>query len=457
MGRYPQRLGESELFGKTLTGTNPANFRRVAVPMLSLALVAGLLWSSVFDSAATAADAAPAAVNPSAAATPQVERGRYLALAGNCQTCHTRPGGRPYEGGLPFTTDFGVIYSTNITADPRAGIGGWTLQQFVRAMREGVDAQGEHLYPAFPYTAFTRLNDADLQALYAFFKTVPASGYRAPDNQMRFPFDRRELLGIWKTLFFEPARFTPRADRSADWNRGAYLVEGLGHCGACHTPRNLLGAEKADESMSGGWYYDHIPGGAVRKWSAVNLTQASSGLKAWSIDDMTSYLKTGHGNRAGSFGPMNEVIANSTRHLGDADLRAMATYLKALPAIERSDTQSLSDRERGAGETLYTIHCGTCHLPTGMGSMPGEDLGPPLAGSAVVQAPDPYSLINVILYGTKVVTPTPPKAWKDMKPLYDSLDDDEVAQIANYLRSSWGNRGGVVKESDVEAQRDDGE
>ncbi len=426
----------------------PTMLRRLAVAAAVLASFLTLPW-------APAAAAAPAASAP--AGESLVERGRYLALAGNCQTCHTRPGGRPYEGGLSFTTDFGIIYSTNITADPRAGIGSWTLPQFVRAMREGVDAEGQHLYPAFPYTAFTRLSDGDLQALYAYFKTVPASAYRAPANDMRFPFDRRELLGIWKKMFFEPARFTPRADRSAEWNRGAYLVEGLGHCGACHTPRNLLGAEKADQAMSGGWYYDHIPGGAVRKWSAVNLTQAASGLKAWSIDDMTSYLKTGHGTRAGSFGPMNEVIANSTRHLGDADLRAMATYLKALPAVERSDTQSLSDRERGAGETLYTIHCGTCHLPTGLGSKPGEDLGPPLAGSAVVQAAEPYSLINVILYGTKVVTPTPPKAWKDMKPLYDSLDDDEVAQIANYLRSSWGNRGGAVKESDVEAQRDDDE
>lgn len=400
---------------------------------------------------------AAATEGSSALAQDAVARGRYLATAANCQTCHTRSGGKPYEGGLPFTTDFGVIYSTNITSHPQAGIGRWTLAQFVRAFREGVDEQGQHLYPAFPYTAFSRLTDADLADLYAYFKTVPASAYRAPENDMRFPFGQRQLLGPWKSMFFESARFTPRQDRSAEWNRGAYLVEALGHCGACHSPRNLLGAEKGDQAMSGGWYYDKIPGGAVRRWSAVNLTQAQSGLRAWSIGDLTSYLKTGHGTRAGSFGPMNEVIENSTRNLSDADVRAMAVYLKSLPAVERSDEQSLSDRERGAGETLYTIHCGTCHLPTGAGAKPGEDLGPPLAGSAVVQSPEPYSLINIILYGTQVITPTPPKAWKNMKPLYDSLDDDEVAQIANYLRSSWGNRGGKVTEADVAEQRSDDE
>jgi len=412
-------------------------------------------WRRLFVSVVVLIAAATEGAN--AVAQDAVARGRYLATAANCQTCHTRSGGKPYEGGLSFTTDFGVIYSTNITSHPQAGIGGWTLAQFVRAFREGVDDQGQHLYPAFPYTSFSRLTDADLADLYAYFKTVPASTYRAPANDMRFPFNRRELLGPWKSMFFDSARFTPRKDQSAEWNRGAYLVEGLGHCGACHSPRNLLGAEKTDQAMSGGWYYDKISGGAVRRWSAVNLTQAQSGLRAWSIGDLTSYLKTGHGTRAGSFGPMNEVIENSTRQLTDADVRAMAVYLKSLPAVERSDEQSLSDRERGAGETLYTIHCGTCHLPTGAGAKPGEDLGPPLAGSAVVQSPEPYSLINIILYGTQVITPTPPKAWKNMKPLYDSLDDDEVAQIANYLRTSWGNRGGKVSEADVAEQRSDDE
>lgn len=384
-------------------------------------------------------------------------QGQYLAIAANCETCHTRPGGKPFEGGLAFETQFGVIYSTNITSDRANGMGAWTYSEFVRAMREGVGRSGEHLYPAFPYTAFTKLSDADLQALFEFMKTIPASSYVAPENDMKFPFDRRELLGIWKTLFLDSARYQIDPDRSAQWNRGAYLVEALGHCGACHTPRNLLGAEIEDEFLAGGWYFDKVTDRSVRKWSTSNLTSASSGLQAWSIADLETYLQTGHGTRAGSFGPMNEVIKFSTSRLTTKDISAMASYLKSLPAIERSEELSLSDRERGAGETLYTIHCGTCHLPTGEGSVPGEELGPPLKGSAIVQAPDPYSLINIMLYGTQVITPTPQKAWKNMKELYDALDDDEVAMIANYLRSSWGNRGGRVTEEQVAAQRTDDE
>jgi mono/diheme cytochrome c family protein len=218
-----------------------------------------------------------------------------------------------------------------------------------------------------------------------------------------------------------------------------------------------LGAEIEDEFLAGGWYFDKVTDRSVRKWSTSNLTSASSGLQSWSIEDLETYLQTGHGTRAGSFGPMNEVIKFSTSRLIAKDISAMASYLKSLPAIERSEELSLSDRERGAGETLYTIHCGTCHLPTGEGSVPGEELGPPLKGSAIVQAPDPYSLINIMLYGTQVITPTPQKAWKNMKELYDALDDDEVAMIANYLRSSWGNRGGRVTEEQVAAQRTDDE
>jgi mono/diheme cytochrome c family protein len=384
-----------------------------------------------------------------------VTRGRYLATVANCVSCHTRPGGVAFAGGLPFVTDFGTLHSTNITSDPTAGIGRWSLEQFTRAMREGVDDEGQHLYPAFPYTAFTKLSDRDIADLYIFLKTIPASKQVAPPNVMKFPFDRRELLSVWKRMFFSSQRFVARADRSAEWNRGAYLVEGPAHCGACHTPRNLLGAEKASAAFAGGTHYDAVPGGAVRRWSAVNLTNSSSGLKAWRVEDIVGYLKTGHGERAGSFGPMNEVIVNSTSQMTDADLRAMAVYLKSLGAVDIGGAVELSGRARGAGETLYTIHCGTCHLPTGLGSTPGQDLGPPLAGSAVAQAPDPASLINIILYGSQVVRPTPPKAWKNMKPLYDALDDEQVAAVANYVRSSFGNRAGEVTAADVERQRSD--
>jgi mono/diheme cytochrome c family protein len=400
-----------------------------------------------------AAEAAPAAAAPLSPEAAKIAAGRYLAVAGNCANCHSREDGDPFSGGVEFKTDFGTIYSTNITPDTTAGIGEWTEAQFVRAMREGVDDEGQHLYPAFPYTAFTKISDADLSALFAYLRSLTPSGYQAPENDLRFPYNQRWLLGLWKWLFFDAARFQQQPARGAQWNRGAYLVDGLGHCGACHTPRNFLGAEKDDKYLAGGVYNDKIPGGEVRPWAAVNLTQADSGLKTWSVSDLTGYLHTGHGQRAGSFGPMNEVIGNSLRQLSAADVEAMAVYIKSLPAIETSDTQSLSESERTEGETQYTIHCGTCHLPTGLGSTPGTDLGPPLVGNPVVQAPSPATLINVILNTSEVLTPAPAASWKNMEGQGDKIEDEQVAAIANYLRSSWGNRGGKVSAADVAKQR----
>ncbi len=416
---------------------------------MGVVTAAALAW--LMGSTLRAAD--PPAAAPLSPQAAIIEAGRYLAVAGNCSTCHTRADGDPFAGGVEFKTDFGTIYSTNITPDATAGIADWTEAQFVRAMREGVDDEGEHLYPAFPYTAFTRISDTDLSALFAYLKSLAPSGYQAPANDLRFPYNQRWLLGLWKWFFFDAARFQQQPARGAQWNRGAYLVDGLGHCGACHTPRNFLGAEKGDKYLAGGVYNDTIPGGEVRPWAAVNLTQADSGLKTWSVSDLTGYLSTGHGQRAGSFGPMNEVIGNSLRQLNAADVEAMAIYIKSLPAIETSDTQSLSESDLAEGETQYTIHCGTCHLPTGLGSAPGSDLGPPLVGNPVVQAPSPATLINVILNTSEVLTPAPTAGWKNMQGLGDKIDDAQVAAIANYLRSNWGNRGGEVTAADVAQQR----
>jgi mono/diheme cytochrome c family protein len=410
----------------------------------------GAVATAPAPAAGTPSSPDAAALSPAAA---QIEAGRYLALAGNCASCHSRPEGEPLAGGVEFRTDFGTIYSTNITSDPASGIGKWSEAQFVRAMREGLDDQGAHLYPVFPYTSFTKLGDADLSALYAYLKTVAPSGYEAPKNDLRFPYNQRWLLGLWNWLFFDAKRFQADPAHDVQWNRGAYLVEGAGHCSSCHTPRNFLGAEKHDKYLSGGVYNDRVAGGDVRPWSAANLTQADSGLKSWSVADLTGYLKTGHGQRAGSLGPMNEVIGNSLRQLTDADIVAIASYIKSLPAIETSGTQSPSDAERANNETQYTIHCGTCHLPTGLGARPGSDLGPPLVGDAIVQAASPASLINVILNPSEVLTPAPSAGWKNMEGQGDKVDDDQVAAIANYVRSNWGNRGGKVTAADVARQR----
>lgn len=379
-----------------------------------------------------------------------IERGEYLSHAGNCMTCHTREGGEPFAGGVAFETDFGTIYSTNITPDTTAGIGDWSEEDFVRAMHEGVSADGSNLYPAFPYPSFTKVSESDVKAIFAYMKTVAPSSYQPPENDMGFPFNQRGLMSIWNALFFEEGRFEENSSEDAEWNRGAYLVEGLTHCGTCHTPRNALGGLDAARALSGGTYNDKVAPGEIRPWSAVNLTQATDGLASWSQEDIFNYLHTGHGARAGTFGPMNEVITESLQKLSAEDVTAMSVYIKSLPPIERAPELTLSADELRAGELLYTVHCGTCHLPSGEGD---PSIGPPVAGSAIVQAEDPASLINVILYGAEVPFPAPPGAWKSMEAFGQKLDDDEVAELSNYLRASWGNRGGRVTEDDVIRQR----
>ena len=379
----------------------------------------------------------------------QTDPGRYLAIVGNCSSCHTAPGGKPFAGGVAFQTDFGTLYSSNITADPKFGIGRWTKQDFMNAMRRGVRPDGQHLYPAFPYPAFTKVSDADLGELWRYLRTLAPVSQSPPANALRFPYNQRSLMAVWKALFFNEGALAPDRSKSVEWNRGAYLAEGLGHCGACHTPRNMLGAEKKDVALTGGAYSDVVQPGMVRPWSTPNLTSAKQGLAAWSIEDLVSYLKTGHGSRGGTFGPMNEVIGNSTQYFTDADLRALASYLKALPA-RTGDTATASAKDVAAGEVPYTVHCGTCHLPTGLGD---PKQGPPLLGSAVVQSPDPATLINVILYGAQPPKPAPPHAWDNMKAFANDLEDADVAAIATYVRGTWGNSGSAVTEQQVARQR----
>jgi mono/diheme cytochrome c family protein len=258
---------------------------------------------------------------------------------------------------------------------------------------------------------------------------------------------------VWKALFFDEGVYVPDAAQSEEWNRGAYLVDALAHCSACHSPRNFLGAEKSSMAMTGGAYRDKVPSGEVREWSAPNLTSASTGLATWTERDIVDYLKTGTNSFIETFGPMNEVIVNSTQHLEEADLHAMAVYLKSLPENEVSPAAPASDAVLRQGETIYNVHCGTCHLPTGLGD-PHEDSGPRLAGgSLVVQASNPASLINVILYGPQSPEPSlPAKRWRGMKAFGDDLTAEEVAAVASYVRSAWGNKGGEVTVKQVQRQ-----
>ena len=385
-------------------------------------------------------------------ANPVVEQGRYLAIAGNCVSCHTRQGGQLFAGGLPFDTPFGTLYSTNITPDPGTGIGKWSENDFVSALRSGVRPNGEHLYPAFPYTAFTKMSDADAHALFVYLKTLKPVQSAAPENKLRFPYSQRWLLRMWKALFFTEGRFIPDKSKPAQWNRGAYLVQALTHCDACHAARNFLGAEGADPVMSGGEYTAAVPGGEQRTWSTPNLTSAPVGLQSWSALDVTQYLKVGRNEFAETFGPMNEVIMNSTRNLSEADVQAMAAYLKSLPASNPESVAKASPDVMQSGETLYNVHCGTCHLPTGLGNQ-DENSGAKLAGSPVVQASNPASLINLIIYGPPLPNPPLPKRWKPMEGFGDKLADDEVAALATFMRATWGNTAGPVTADQVAKQR----
>jgi mono/diheme cytochrome c family protein len=427
---------------------------------LSRALLAGLI---------TLLGMPALAASPSVSAS-VIEQGQYLARIGDCIACHTRVGGPPFAGGRALHTPFGVIYSANITPDGETGLGRWSEEDFAKALREGRAADGTHLYPAFPYPAYTRVNDADVHALYLYLRSLPPVRYRPPPHALSFPFRMPALLAGWNLLFLDAARFKPDPSRSAQWNRGAYLTLGLGHCGACHTPRNALGAERAAFALSGGTYLDEITDEVsedqinpledlpVRSWSTANLTPAPDGLATWSIEDTVAYLKTGHSARAGAFGPMSAVVMNSTRYLTDADARAIAVYLKSLAPIGRAPAARPSSAQRQTGEIVYTTRCADCHQANGRGvaqggTTPNAKTAPPLAGNAALQAVDPATLINVVLYGAHEGT-VDQHSWPKMSgfELSVGIDDEQIAALCSYVRSSWGNRAPACDAASVARQ-----
>lgn len=375
----------------------------------------------------------------------EVEQGRYLATAGDCAACHTAPDGAPFAGGLQIETPFGVIYSPNITPDRDTGIGAWTEDQFYRAMHEGIAADGERLYPAFPYPYYTKVTREDVDAIYAYLRTLEPVRNQRKENELTWPLNYRVVMRGWNELFFEPGEFRPEPSKSAAWNRGAYLVEGLGHCGACHTPWNLLGAAQTD---------DRLHGGNIQEWFAPSLSgDLRRGLGAWSEAEIVTYLKTGRNARTVAYGPMAEVIEDSTAKLTDDDLEAIATYLKDAPPAEapKAAGEAPERQVMSAGEAIYVDQCAACHHLAGEG-VPG--IFPALKGGAVTQSADPTTVIRLILQGGRAATtdarPTPfsmpPFGWK--------LSDAEVAAVATYVRHAWGNAAPAVSAGDVGRLRD---
>jgi mono/diheme cytochrome c family protein len=378
------------------------------------------------------------------------EKGRYLATIGNCVSCHTTQGGQPFAGGVGFHTPFGVIYSTNITADIATGIGSWSFDDFYQAMKRGVRPDGTRLYPAFPYPSFAKLADSDIASIFLYVKSLRPVRAPARPNELKFPYNLRFTVALWDRWFLSSDTYAYDSTQTSEWNRGAYLVAGLGHCGECHTPRNALGAERSGLAFTGGDLSDEVRPGKFRHWSAVNLTPAKTGLARWSAADIATYLKTGENAYAIVQGPMDEVVMNSTRYLSDADARAIAAYLKTIPANTSGVDPVPSPEQLAAGERTYTVQCGTCHLPTGSGD---EVLGVTLAGSAIVQASEPASFINVILYGPHVPPPPFVVDRTRMKAFGKRLSDQDVANLATYVRASFGNHAGPVTAELVSRQR----
>ena len=388
------------------------------------------------------AGAAHAATDPQDFA--QIERGRYLAIVGDCAACHTDAGGPAYAGGRPIETPFGMVVAPNITPDAATGIGAWSDDAFVSAVKDGIGRDGTHLYPAMPYPYFTRATRQDILDIRAFLNTVPAVRNAVRANQLPFPFDIRAGMIAWNALFFRRGTFAPDPGKSAEWNRGAYLAEGLMHCGACHTPKNLAGGDKASEAGQG---Y------ALQGWFAPDITNAAGrGLGAWSVEDIVAYLKTGHNRTAAATGPMADEVADSSSKMTDADLHAVAVYLKDQPAPHEATPQPLaaSDPAMTAGAAVYRDECSACHAPQGTGI---AGLFPGLAGAPAVQSRDPTSLLRVVLAGARSAATDAVPTAPAMPAFGWLLDDREIAAVLTYVRNSWGNAAAAVSPGEVAKRR----
>jgi mono/diheme cytochrome c family protein len=372
-----------------------------------------------------------------------VARGRYVAIAGDCAACHTAPGGAALAGGLALATPFGTIVSSNITPDRETGIGAWTDREFADAMRRGVAPGGRHLYPAMPYPAYTIMTDQDIADLRAYLATIEPVSHKVVANQLPFPFDIRAGMMAWNAVEFSPHAFRPDAAKSAEWNRGEYLVEGPGHCGTCHTGKDLLGGDSG-KSLAGsnvtGWYAPALDG------------DKRTGLGAWSVDDIVAYLKTGWGGGQAAAGPMAEVVADSTSHMTDADLKSMAVYLKDQPAASGAAAGALAatDAAMVDGKRLYEVSCSACHEASGKGV---AGLFPALAGSPVVQSADAATLIGVVLNGGHAVATASAVTAPGMPAFGWQLSDGQVAAVVTYIRNSWGNAAGPVDAAAVSSAR----
>jgi mono/diheme cytochrome c family protein len=370
-----------------------------------------------------------------------VAKGEYLARAGDCIACHTAPGDKLFAGRRAMLTPFGTLYTSNITPDPETGIGNWTPDQFYGTMHTGRFPDGGLLYPAMPFGSYTKVTREDSDAIFAYLKTVPPVRRADRPHDLQFPYNNRSLILGWRTLYFSEGEYRPDATKSDEWNRGAYLVGGLGHCAMCHTAINALGGSSESEAFQGGL----IP---MQNWYAPSLTSnKEAGLGDWSLKDISDLLRTGVSKRGVVYGPMAEVVYNSLQYLSDGDIRAMAVYLKSLAegsppsAAATSIPTAESSLLLSLGKTVYDSRCASCHGEDGSGKPPQY---PPLAKNQSIEMESAVNSIRMVLNGGyppgTVGNPTP----YGMPPFAQLLSDNEVAAVVTYIRTSWGNRGTAV-------------
>ncbi|MDB5596906.1 MAG: gluconate 2-dehydrogenase cytochrome c subunit [Hyphomicrobiales bacterium] len=414
--------------------------------------------AALFAFALTPGTALAQATAPAASSAPSP--GEYVAITGDCVVCHSLPQGAPNAGGLKMATPLGAIYTTNITPDRDTGIGAWSFEDFERAMRQGISRDGRRLYPAMPYPSYAKMSDEELRALYDYYmKEVKPVRQTNTPNEISFPLNARWPLSLWNWAAADLSRYVPKPGLDPQWNRGAYLVQGPGHCGACHTPRGVIFQEKASDESGTSW----LTGANLDNWSAPNLRgDANTGLGRWSEDDIVSFLRNGQSRFGTAFGTMREVVEYSTGRMSDDDLAAIAKYLKSLPpafpsrelAWVHDDTSAQNLRAGGfdaRGSASYMRQCASCHGVDGKGRSADKskpDL-PPLAGNPAVLDPDPASLIRAVLNGVPRLGAQAGTSPDWMPQFRTWLGDGDIADLVTFMRSSWGNRAAAVSAEDV--------
>jgi mono/diheme cytochrome c family protein len=405
----------------------------------SRSFFAGLGIALFVATSATAGDSDPQEFT-------QIERGRYLAVLSDCASCHTVPGSNhPFAGGRAIETPFGNILAPNITPDPETGIGSWSDDAFDAAIRKGLRRNGSRLYPAMPYTAYTKMSREDVLAIRAYLNTVIPVSNAVDANALPFPFNIRASMRVWNMLYFSQGDYKPDVKQSAEWNRGAFLVDGPGHCGACHTAKTFLGGDKADQYLRGGF---------LQGWSAPDITGDSRvGVGAWSAEELAAYLKSGHNRVSAATGPMAEVVTLSTEHITDPDLKAIATYLKSLSGKQgHPETLLKDDAAMVSGTAIYRDQCSACHGIDGKGV---AELFPSIADSSMVKSDDPTTSIRIVLRGARSVGTQAQPTAPGMPSYGSQLDDAQIAAVLTYMRNGWGAAAAPVGAADVARVRSD--